>query len=203
MNIEQLSTDKLKVQLNSGDLDRYDLDYLSISTDSPGTKRMLRDILAQAGESTGFTTKNCKLLIEVLPAKSDGCVLYVTKLPIKSGPERKAGRSFECDPPKAANSYILSCVSIDDAISAINRFALYPDIPLIKSTLYSYEGKYHLTFSPIHFGLDGSRLVSLLADLSEYGETGNSSPVREALYAEHGSTINANHAVESFMRYFH
>ena len=201
MNIEQLGPDNIKVDLRPVDLDRYDLDYLSISTDSPGTKLMLKDILYEAGELTGFSTKNCKLLIDVIPGKRDGCILYLTKIP-KEQNMRKKIITLEPEIEKPGNSYILSCNCIDDTINAINRFAFYPDISLAKSSLYNLCGKYYLTFSPTRFGLDKARLCSLLAALSEYGETQPATPIREAMLCEHGSTIKENRAIESFMRYF-
>ena len=200
MNIEILNSDKLRVNLSCSDLDKYDLDYLSISTESPGTKRMLRDILLEAGEASGFSAKNCKLLIEVLPGKADGCILYLTRMPAGKEPARQTRMSR---PARGSNGYILACGCIEDIIGAVNCFARYPDIPLRKSSLYNFSGKYLLTFSPLRFGLDIKRLDSLLAALSEYGETGKASPVKEAILSEHGCVINDGRAVENFIRYFH
>ena len=200
MNLEILNQNKLKVDLGYSDLDKYNLDYLSISTDSPGTKRMLNDILFEARETVGFSAKNCKLLIEVLPGKANSCILYLTKMPVRGNLNRCAHIS---EPYNAGSSYILTCNSIEDAIGATNCFARYPDIPLKKSSLYNFTGRYLLTFSPLRFGLDNERLDSLLASLSEYGEIGRTSPVKEAIIAEHGCTINDGRAVESFIRYFH
>ena len=199
MNIESLSSDKLKVNLSSADLDRYDLDYMSISTDSPGTKRMLKDILFEAEELSGFTAKNCRLLIEVLPGKSDGCVLVLTRMPKENGKKLRSCMML----PGKAGSYILSCMSIDDTINAVNRFARYPDIPLVNSSLYNFNGRYHLTFTPVAMGLDKTRLCALLADLSEYGDASQTSPVQEAMIAEHGSAIRNTRAIESILRFFH
>lgn len=200
MNIKILNQDKLRVDLSLSDLDRYDLDYLSISTSSPGTKRMIRDILFEAGQSVDFSTSNCKLLVEVLPGKEDGCVLYLTKLPLKISPKRRLRI------PESQNqgkSYILTCECIEDAINAINCFTGFPDIALRKSSLYHLAGNYLLTFTPVRFGFDTRRLDSLLALLSEYGETGFASSIKEAVLAEHGHTIKEGRAVESFIRYFH
>lgn len=216
MNIVQISQDKLKISLSTDDLSQYGLDYLSISTESPGTRRMLKDILTQARRCSRFSTGGSRLLIEVLPGKAGGCTMFLTKLPSGAGAEQteqknalspagQKGQTGEAEETAGALSdgYILSCGSIDDAIEAINCFALYPDIPLEKSALYSYRGEYHLTFSPIFFGLDDARLVSLLADLSEYGKEDQSTPIRNAMLAEHGHAIKSNRAVESFIRYFH
>jgi adapter protein MecA 1/2 len=205
MNIKRISQDKLRVDLSCSDLDKYDLDYQSISTSSPGTRRMLKDILLEAGDLEGFTTENCRLLIEVLPGKADGCTLYLTKLPAKETPpkelQKKSGSVTQQTTP--GKCYILTCDCIEDAIGAINCFTNYPDIPLRKSSLYSYEDSYHLTFSPIRFGLDGDRLASLIASLSEYGRTGTATPAKEAILAEHGSAIEEGRAIECFIRYFH
>lgn len=198
MNIEPLGSDKLRVSLSSADLDRYDLDYGSISSESPGTRRMLRDILSQARENSGFSARDCRLLIEVLPGKEDGCVLYLTRRPKSAVPAART-RTARREPE---GRYILTCLTIDDTIDAIHRFTRYPDIALVDSSLYDFGGKYHLTFAPVGLGLDRSRLSALLADLSEYGDASRTSPAREAVLAEHGHTIRGTRAVESFIRFF-
>lgn len=200
MNIQQISPDKLRVVLDLSDLDKFDLDYFSISRESPGTRRMLKEILLKAQKQMNFTTKDCKLIIEVLPGKNSGCILYLTKTPSRAA-ERSA-KKFSAANGRCVG-YILSCGSLDDTICAINRFADYPDIPLKSSALYNLNGGYHLVFMPVILGLDHDRFASLLAALSEYGDTEKSNPMREAVLAEHGSVISKTRAVESFIRYFH
>ena len=143
MNIKIMNSEKLRVDLTCADLDRYDLDYMSISNSSPGTKRLLKEIVSQAGQTVGFTTNDCKLLIEVLPGKSDGCVLYLTKMPVREDRKR---RLRIAEPRGRGKSYILTCCCIEDTINAINCFTRYPDIPLRKSSLYNLADRYLLTF---------------------------------------------------------
>lgn len=196
MNIEKLSPDKLRVTLDGPELDRYDLDYISISNESPGTRRMLGDILKAAQSSVGFSAKGCRLLVEVVPGKDEGCVLYVTRTAAeKPHPHRTAAHA-------ARGGYILLCETLEDAIGAVRRFAYYPDIPLRKSALYEMDGRYALSFSPVRFGMDDGRFTALLSELSEYGKAAASSPVSEAMMAEHGSVIAPDRAVEQFIRYF-
>lgn len=203
MNIELISPDKLRVVLTVGDLGRYELDYASISSDDPATKRLVSDILAQARSRIGFHFKNSKLLIEVVPGKNSGCVLYLTKMPC--GTARNAGgqaQDTQSGSYTAQNEYILSCSCLDDTIDAISCFADFPDVHLRKSSLYSLDGSYHLLFSPVMPGLDSRRFGSLLTSLSEYGSTGRADPVREAVLEEHGSPISSGRAVENFIRFF-
>lgn len=195
MNIQQLSSDKLRVLLDSSDLEKYDLDYFSISKESFGTKRLLKEILAQA-QKKGFSALRCKILIEVLPGKNNGCILYLTKTPYTA--QSKKRRSDH-----SGTGYILSCPGLEDAIVALGHFKDYPDIPIKNSSLYYFDDMYQLIFSPVNLGLDNERLVSLLAALSEYGDTEKSNPIRVAMLAEHGEPILKSHAVESFIRYFH
>lgn len=208
MNIEMLSPDKLRVVLTGGDLTRYDLSYLSISSDDPATRRMVSDILVQARISTGFHFSNTKLLIEVVPGKNNGCVLYLTKSPGREKASAAAGKTRfdEGDPPDASDqtppAYILSCGSLDDAIGAAGRFAGFPDVVLGRSALYNFERKYVLLFSPVFPGLDRKRLMTLLDELSEYGDTAAAGPVRVAMVKEHGQALSADHAVENMLRYF-
>lgn len=199
MNIQQVGPDRLRILLDLKDLDKYDLDYFSISKESPGTKRLIKEILVQA-QKVGFNAYHCKMLIEVLPGKNSGCILYLTKSPFDKTPQHsKAAHSnlTQC------GGYILSCVCLEDAIEAIGHFADYPELPMKRSSLYSSDGKYQLIFAPVNFGLDRERLVSLLAALSEYGDTESCTPIHEAMLAEHSSIIIKSRAVESFIRYFH
>lgn len=201
MNIEQVSPEKLRVVLDAGDLDKYKLDYSSISAESPGTRLMVKDILAEARSITGFSAKNCKLLIEVLPGRDDGCVLYLTK----SRSENRLAASEQAVSPssdKRQTAYIFSGGNLENMIDAVNCFAGYPDIPVVRSSLYDLNGKYRLCFSTSNFGLDRQRMLSLLATLSEYGSTERSDPVKEAVIREHGSEISGSMAVEKMLRYF-
>ena len=197
MNIQQLSPDKLRVQLEVSDLEKYELDYFSISSQSPGTKRLLKEILSQAQKS-GFSAFRCKILIEVLPGKNNGCVLYLTKTPFAAG---SRVRRHHTD--SICKGYILSCSNLDDAIDALGRFKDYSDIPIKSSSLYCFEDMYYLVFLPVALGLDRERLVSLLASLSEYGNAESANSIRVAMLTEHGETILTDRAVESFIRYFH
>jgi adapter protein MecA 1/2 len=200
MNIQQIGPDRLRIQLDLKDLDKYDLDYYSISKESQGTKRLLKEILSEAQKS-GFSTYRCKILIEVLPGKNNGCILYITKSHFAKSSQHS--QIIQNQSVTQCGGYILTCGCLEDAIEAIEHFACYPDLPIKRSSLYNFEGKYHLVFVPVSLGLDRNRLVSLLAALSEYGDTENSTPVSEAMLAEHGDIIIKSHAVESFIRYFH
>jgi adapter protein MecA 1/2 len=206
MNIEQLTSDKLRVMLSLDDLRKYNLDYMSISSESAATKLLVTDILIDAKNMAGFTTKSSGLLIEVLPGKNKGCILLLTKIPLSMQIKRKTKTSEDSlslsSLLKEQNNYILSCNCLDDTIDAINCFASYPDIPLSKSALYDLDGKYHLIFSPIYFGTDKKRLFSLLSLLSEYGKTNKTDPIREAVLIEHGNPISCNRAVENMLRFF-
>lgn len=200
MNIQQLGPDRLRIQLDPKDLDQYDLDYYSINKDSQGTKRLVNAILSQARKN-GFNTYHSKLVIEVLPGKNSGCILYITKSPF----EKASNHSIESENNNMSqySGYILSCDSLEDAIEAIEHFANYPDLPIQRSALYNYDGKYHLIFVPVLLGLNRNRLVSLLAALSEYGNAKSCTTVHEAMLAEHGNPIVKSRAVENFIRYFH
>jgi adapter protein MecA 1/2 len=206
MNIELLNHEKLRIVLSCDDLKKYNLNYMSISSESVATKLLVTDILIDAKNMAGFSAKNSKLLIEVLPGKNNGCVLLLTKIPLNIQLKHKTKTNEQTSNLSALlqekNDYILSCNCIDDTINAINCFANYPDIPLSKSALYDFNGQYHLIFSPIYFGTDKQRLCSLLSLLSEYGQTQKADPIHEAVLTEHGKPISGNRAVENIMRFF-
>jgi adapter protein MecA 1/2 len=206
MNIEQLNSEKLRIVLSDDDLKKYNLDYMSISTESAATRLLVTDILIDAKNMAGFTTKNSKLLIEVLPGKNNGCVLYLTKMPLTVQQKFRTKANQQSLNLSALlqdqNDYIFSSNNLEDTIDAINCFAGYPDVPLSKSALYDFHGQYHLIFSPVYVGTDKQRLCSLLGLLSEYGQTQKTNPLHEALIAEHGNAIADSRAVENIMRFF-
>lgn len=197
MNIQKVGRDRLRIQLDPQDLDRYDLDYYSISKESPGTKRLLKEILSEA-ERSGFNTQSCKLLLEVLPGKNNGCVIYITKS--RCSTERKM---LNNEKPTPKNSYVFSCGDLEDSICAIGHFADFPDIPIQSSALYCFDKKYYLIFIPVPVGLNRDRFAALLAALSEYGNAESCSAIREAMLNEHGTVILKTRAIENFIRYFH
>lgn len=197
MNIQKVGPDRLRIQLDPKDLDKYDLDYYSISKESPGTRRLLKEILSEA-QKNGFSTQRCKLLLEVLPGKNSGCVIYITKSHCEAMEQHINSNSF-----RRKGSYVFSCESLEDAISAIGHFADFPDLPIQSSALYCFNNKYYLIFSPVILGLDRDRLAALLAALSEYGSAENCSSVYEAMLEEHGTVIIKTRAIENFIRYFH
>lgn len=199
MNIQQIGPNRLRILLDVNDLDKFDLDYLSINTDSHNTMVLLRTILLKA-KKDGFCTNHCKILVEVLPDNNSGCILYITKSVIK-----KSEIQLKLKGKKSSgenDGYILTFDCLDDAIGAISNFSHYPDLPLKQSRLYKLSDKWYLVFDPVNFGLDRNRLISLLADLSEYGSAESKTPVREALLEEHGEKIVSSRAIESFIRFF-
>ncbi len=197
MNIEKISPDKLRVTLDSAELDRYNLDYISISAQSPATKRMLKDILAKALTLEGFSAKGSQLLVEVVPGKDKGCILYLTKAAMV--PEQEDIHTVA----QKEKSILLSCALLEDILDAVNRFADFPEILLKKSALYYLRDQYFLLFSPVWLGMDKNRFRSLLAQLSEYGKITETDAITEAMLLEHGKAIKEEHAVEQIMLYFH
>ena len=207
MNIERVTPDKLRVVLTSGDLDRYDLDYLSISSDSPATRRMVTDILLRANSSTGFRYRNNRLLIEVVPGRNNGCVLYLTSSRREGSEERPrrlpAAKKQSAPPPgEGRGVYIAAFAGLEAAIDGIGCFAVFADLPLRRSTLYTQDGEYRLVFAPLLPGLPEARFQALCSRLSEYGSTGPIDAVKEAMLAEHAQVVVAARAVERFLRYF-
>ncbi|HEX2937467.1 MAG TPA: adaptor protein MecA [Ruminiclostridium sp.] len=197
MNIQKIGPDRLRIQLDPKDLDKYDLDYYSISKESPGTQRLLKEILSEA-QRDGFSTQRCKLLLEVLPGKNSGCIIYITKSQCEA-----VEKHINAKNPKKHSGYVFSCDNLEDAINAIGHFADFPDLPIQNSALYCFNEKYYLVFLPVSIGLDRDRLAALLAALSEYGSAESCTAIYEAMLEEHGTIILKTRAIENFIRYFH
>lgn len=82
MNMELLKINdkKLKVTLSENDMRDYRLDAEKIDYDCAETRRAFRDILTVAKSRTGFDTDECKIFVQIYPARDGGCEMFVTKL---------------------------------------------------------------------------------------------------------------------------
>lgn len=79
MNIELQSPERLVLQLSHSDLTALGLTYHSISYTSETSRAVLRHLLSDAAEQTGFDVNSGKLLIEVFPAPNMGCTIRFTR----------------------------------------------------------------------------------------------------------------------------
>lgn len=81
MEYIMINEGKLKVMLEQGDLEEWDISVDALDYCNPEAKTVFEDILQYAKETLGFDTAGHKVLLQLYPSRDGGCELFITKLP--------------------------------------------------------------------------------------------------------------------------
>ncbi len=79
MDLIRISDTKLKIMLTSVDMTYYDLHTDNISIADQHVRQVLRRLLADAKEQTGFDGDMSRLYVQMYPCVDGGCELFITK----------------------------------------------------------------------------------------------------------------------------
>ena len=79
MDLIKISDSKLKIMLTSSDMIYYDLHNDSISFAYAHVRRVLRKLLSDAREQTGFDGDMSRLYVQMYPCADGGCELFISK----------------------------------------------------------------------------------------------------------------------------
>ena len=79
MDLIKISDTKLKIMLTSQDMTRYELHTNHISIADQHVRRVLRRLLADAKEQTGFDGDMTRLYVQMYPCVDGGCELFISK----------------------------------------------------------------------------------------------------------------------------
>ena len=79
MKIEKLTENKIRIILNVEDLEKNNIDLHSFMSNSIESQSLFIDILNQAEHEVGFSTKDCKILIEALASSDGNFIFTITK----------------------------------------------------------------------------------------------------------------------------
>lgn len=71
---------KVKLMLDSADMQKYALDNCSLDYEDARCRQAVRAILKHVREQTGFDTTGDRVLVQVFPSRDGGCEMFVTRL---------------------------------------------------------------------------------------------------------------------------
>lgn len=179
MIIDMIDDIHLKAELNEDDMIAFEVNLEAFSEKSERVRAVLKSILKNAYEQTGFDIFSSQLLIEVFPITSNGCVMLFTRLTKK--------RKFRVKLKNTAVSKAFVFKNIDDLFSFCKNAE--KEKFLFKTTLYLYNGEYYLNI----FSENGFSEKCLLM-LSEFGS--KKSAVSPAFLLEHGKTLIENGVID-------
>lgn len=203
MKIEKLDYNKLKVTLSASDMAQLDLNFAKAADDAESVKQAFIRLMKIAHKETGFNVQDARLMIEAVPDKDDGFILFVTRMddvpeetalavrPVRKRPVLKAKKA-----PKEG----LTCMFRFDDFEHLVEFAAHVGVHFDDySNLYEYDGAYYLSIvkNPLT-----STFGPVCVVASEYGARLFRNNVNDAFLNEHGKLLMRNNAVETIRLYF-
>lgn len=163
MQIKKISNNKLKVILNSNDLNKKNIDIDSFLSNSVESQDLFFEILDLAEQEYDFNIENNKAIVETISLDNNIFILTITKLK----------NNFEnmCE----ENSKIYCFENIDDI------FNIYSLLDKQNTYIYEFGDKYYLVINNL------SKDINKI--LSEYSIPLKASKNLEAILIEHGKVI--------------
>lgn len=204
MKIERIAPNKIKVTLSIDDLKEWDVNFESLTYNSPEAQDLFWSLIHRAEVEAGFTADGSQLVVEAMPIKNDGFVMFITR--VEEGDESLMQRYVKPRikkeprqrkrPRAAANPMVFEFASFDDVIEACKnietRFSG-------NSSLYKYNEKYYLTFNNLNDFI-AEDLDVILTDYARKETSG--SLIRLGTLSEHALLLVESKAVESLCAHF-
>lgn len=201
MKIEKVSNNRIKVTVTNDDMERWGVSFESFAGDSPEAQELFWTLIKRAEFETGFEVENSRLVIEALPHKNDGIVLFVTRVDDGAETERlrKIGRpryKVKKMPQRDDEEVLIYMFSDFDDLCAMAQQWMHAGE---RSSLYIYEGKYYVAVKFDKFFANSSDAKT---KLSEFGTKVSSVRTGEAFLAEYGKLICDDQAILTMARHF-
>ena len=198
MKFEKLNNDKIRIILNLQDLEDNNIDYQSFMSNSSDSQKLFLEMLDEAEEQIGFTTKDYKLMIEALATLNGDFIITVTRflpdLDISPTYNKKTVKVKRKTNTLINDSIIYEFNNYDD----ISDFILLLKNSNIKGftsftkdfSLYSYKNNYYLVMDNINKNFSG--IKTFLCALTEFGKSINNSNLFKSRLNEYGTLIVKN-----------
>lgn len=207
MKFEKISKDKIKVTLNTDDLNKNNIDLTSfLSSDSDTSHSLFLNVLETAERDYGFTTENYNLRVETIALSNGSFILTITRVldnskidsNHRSGPKaNRKSTTFNAD------CVIYKMKSFDDFCklsNILNNLNIKFSSISKNCSLYSYLNKYYLVLEKIN--LKNNNLKGIFAIFTEFAVFAGSSNVIIAKLNESGKIIFKNRAFQNCLKYF-
>ncbi len=203
MKIEKLDTNKLKVSLTASDLIQLDLNFARAADDAESVKQAFIRLMKIAQKETGFDLSDARLMIEAVPDKDDGFILFVTRVDEQQEEIGFAVRTVKKKPvlkAKKIPAQSVSCIFRFSDFEHLIAFAAHMGEAFDDySTLYAFGDAYYLSIvkNPLK-----SSFARMCVAASEYGTRLFRNNINEAYLLEHGKLLMKNDAMETIRKYF-
>ncbi len=191
VTFKKLSGDRIKIVVSDEDLSLWGLTASSIVHNSPEAQDIFWYMIRKAEAETGFFAGEARLMVEALPQKNDGIILFMTKLSDESeyAPFPDFGEDARRLYKYPKEPFSLYAFSSFDALEKV-----LPLLPALKdSRLYYDKGTYFLGL------LSGTKQAEHL--LSEYGTHIKENTDTFLYLEEHAHPILKENALPTLKKY--
>ncbi len=198
MKFEKLNNDKIRIILNLQDLEDNNIDYQSFMSNSSDSQKLFLEMLDEAEEQIGFTTKDYKLMIEALATINGDFIITVTRflpeLDISSTYNKRTVKVKRKTNKIITDSIVYEFNSFDDILDFILLLKNSNIRGIANFTkdfsLYSYKNNYYLVMDNINKNFSG--IKTFLCALTEFGKSINNSNLFKSRLNEYGTLIVKN-----------
>lgn len=210
MKIEKLTENKIRVVINSEDLDKTNIDLHSLMTKNIERHVLLSEILEKAESEYGFDTDGCKLLIEAFSSHEDFLVFTITKYSITEISNAYSSTSKKKVLVKRKSIDLCNKLSVYsfenfdgfcNFCNYINNMHEFDTKKLSKNiSLYLYNNTYYLLLKNIN--TKNENLKKFYSLISEFAKLVSSSESFSSKLLEYGKPIMKKDAINTGIKYF-
>ena len=207
MKIEKLTDNKIRIILNTDELQAQNIDVKSLVNNTDLAQGLFKHILKRAEKEVGFVVADSKLLIEAFVSSEGFFIITFTKFKsdIKTTTCKNSKLKVKRKTPfNASKNVIFMFNNFDEFCNLctyINNCYLDNISKIAKKiVLYEYNSNFYLSISDINNEL--STLSSFYTSISEFAKLISNSTNFESKLVEHGKVILKNNAIKNGIKYF-
>lgn len=207
MKIEKLNEDKIRITLDINDLKEKNIDFHSFMSNSLDSQSIFLDMLAQAEEEFGFTTKDYRIMIEALATSDGNFILTVTRLIPdieKDSIKKKKVKIKRKSPTLSKDMAVYEFNSFDDFCDFCTSFDSKSLTILQKSfrstSLYLYNSSYYLVLKDVNATADF--LKGFCSHITEFGNFVHKSKLFYNKLSEYGKIVIKKNAIKTCIKHF-
>ena len=204
MKIEKLTENKIRIIVNSYDLENKNLDFKALLSRTLDSQGFFLDMLEKAKTEVGFNTDGCKILVEAFSTTDEYLIFTITKYVDKSNTQtgkrpKVKMKNLNISATKAIYKLDNFDVFCDLCTYLNNNFSNITKISKC-SSLYLYNNNYYLLIRNNNISKD--IMQNFYISISEFLSMANLSSTFENKLFEHGKAIIKNNAILTGIKYF-
>lgn len=208
MKIEKVNDNRIRVTLSNSDLEERNLDFSSLSYNSPQAQVLFWDMLHQAEIEFGFSATDAQLFIEATPGSGDNFIVTLTKIEEDGDFEsiqkyirnrfRKSELRIRKKNKKVSTGVIVySFGDFEDLCSVAWKIS---DLYNGDSTLYKCDNMYYLVMTENSIASTNPAFFELT--MGEYGSKVANTAFVDGYLSEYGTKMIEYNALEIIKDFF-